>query len=304
LTIVLVDVIVHGKRTEEPMQVFLNGRYIDHAAAAVSIDDRGFLFADGVYEVMRLYDGRPFLAEPHMRRLATGLAALRIADPGIDLEAVAARLIEKNGVSGDGTIYIQITRGAAPRKHAFPPPEVRPTVYVIVKPFTLYPDEYMRDGVSAVTVSDTRWSRCDIKSVSLLPNVLANQHAQEAGAFEALFVRDGIVLEGSHSNLFAVLDGTLITYPSSNYILTGITRNLVLELAAELGIRVAEAPLPWERLFDVSELFLSGTTTEIMPVTRVDGRAIGAGRCGNITERLQRAFQERVQAEQHAAVGA
>jgi D-alanine transaminase len=286
------------------MQVYLNGRYVDHGAAAVSIDDRGFLFADGIYEVIRLYDGRPFLAEQHMRRLRTGLAALRIREPDVDLESIAARLVETNGITGDGTIYMQITRGVAPRKHAFPPADVRPTVYVIAKPFTEYPDEYFRDGVSAVTVPDTRWCRCDIKSVSLLPNVLANQQAYEAGAFEALFVRDGIVLEGSHSNLFAVLDGTLITYPSSNYILTGITRNLVLELAAELNIETAQAPLPWERLFDTGELFLSGTTTEIMPVTRVDGRAIGNGRRGGVTERLQRAFQERVQAEQHAAVTA
>jgi D-alanine transaminase len=286
------------------MQVFLNGRYLDHSAAAVSIDDRGFLFADGIYEVTRLYDGRPFLPEQHMRRLRAGLAALRIAEPDVDLESVAARLIDANGVAGDGTIYMQITRGAAPRKHAFPPADVLPTVYVVAKPFTRYGDELFRDGVPAVTVPDTRWSRCDIKSISLLPNVLANQHAHEAGAFEALFVRDGIVLEGSHSNLFAVLDGTLITYPPSNYILTGITRNLVLELAAELGIQAAQVVLPWDRLFDVSELFLSGTTTEIMPVTRVDGRAIGNGRRGVVTERLQRAFRARVQAEQHAGVGA
>jgi D-alanine transaminase len=286
------------------MQVFLNGRYVDHGAAAVSIDDRGFLFADGIYEVIRLYDGRPFLVEQHMRRLRAGLAALRIAEPDVDLESIAARLIEANGITGDGTIYIQITRGVAPRKHAFPPADVRPTVFVVAKPFTDYADEYFRDGVPAVTVPDTRWSRCDIKSVALLPNVLANQHAHEADAFEALFVRDGIVLEGSHSNLFAVLDGTLITYPSSNYILTGITRNLVLEIATELRIEVAEAPLTWERLFHTSELFLSGTTTEIMPVTRVDGRAIGNGRPGNVTEQLQRAFRARVQAEQHAAVTA
>jgi D-alanine transaminase len=286
------------------MLVFLNGRYIDHSEAAVSIDDRGFLFADGIYEVIRLYEGRPFLAEQHMRRLRGGLAALRIADPGIDLEDVAARLIEGNGIAGDGTIYLQITRGAAPRKHAFPPADVRPTVYVIAKPFTQYSDEFFTDGVAAVTVPDTRWSRCDVKSISLLPNVLANQYAHDADAFEALFVRDGIVLEGSHSNLFAVLDDTLITYPSSNYILTGITRNLVLELAAELDIPAAEAPLPWERLFDVSELFLSGTTTEIMPVTRVDGRPIATGRLGAVTERLQRAFRARVQAEQHAGITA
>jgi D-alanine transaminase len=285
------------------MQVYLNGHYIDAAAAAVPVDDRGFLFADGIYEVIRLYGGRPFLLDQHVRRLRAGLAALRITDPAIPLAEVAARLIEANDVS-DGTIYLQITRGVAPRKHAFPPADVRPTVYVIAKPFAQYVDEIFRDGVAAITVPDTRWSRCDVKSISLLPNVLANQLAHEADAFEALFVRDGIVLEGSHSNLFAMLDDTLITYPSSNYILTGMTRNLVLELAAELDIPAAEAPLPWERLFDVSELFLSGTTTEIMPVTRVDGRAIGNGRRGTVTARLQRAFRERVDSSMAVTVSA
>ena len=234
------------------MQVFLNGSYVDHSEAAVPVDDRGFVFADGIYEVIRVYDGRQFLAEPHMRRLRAGLAALRIAEPDVDLEEIADRLIDVNGVTGHGTVYIQITRGVAPRKHAFPPADVRPTVYMLAKPFAQHADAVFRDGVSAITVPDTRWSRCDIKSIALLPNVLANQQAHEAGAFEALFVRDGIVIEGSHSNLFAVLDGTLITYPSCNYILSGITRTLVLELAAELNIPAAEAPLPWgpsERCF-------------------------------------------------------
>jgi D-alanine transaminase len=293
-----------GQLGEEQMQAFLNGSYLDHTEAAVPVDDRGFLFADGIYEVIRVYDGRPFLAAEHMRRMRAGLAALRIAEPDVDVEDVAQRLIDVNGVSGDGTIYIQITRGVAPRKHAFPPADVRPTVYVLVKPFTQHADAVFRDGVHAITVPDTRWSRCDVKSIALLPNVLANQQAHEAGAFEALFVRDGVVIEGSHSNLFAVLDGVLITYPASNYILAGITRALVLELAAELGIAATEAPLPWERLNDVSELFLSGTTTEIMPITRVDGRAVGPGGRGPITEQLQRAFRARVDALMRTAVNA
>jgi D-alanine transaminase len=284
------------------MHAYLNGRILDHSEATVPVDDRGFLFADGIYEVIRVYDGAPFLAEPHMRRLRAGLAALRIAEPDVDIEAIAAQLIDANGVSGDGTIYIQVTRGVAPRKHAFPAPAVRPTVYMLAKPFTQYGEEYFRDGVAAITVPDTRWSRCDIKSIALLPNVLANQLAHDADAFEALFVRDGMVLEGSHSNLFAVLDGTLITYPSCNYILTGITRNLVIDIAAEIGIPAAEAPLPWERLFDVSELFLSGTTTEIMPVVRVDGRPVGSGRRGPMAEQLQRAFRQRVE-QLRTAVG-
>jgi D-alanine transaminase len=241
---------------------------------------------------VRIYNGRLFHFDAHMQRLRSGLAALRIDAAAADgLGDVAARLIADNAVTGDGTLYIQVTRGVAPRKHAFPAGGVKPSVYSFAKPFNNYPAAHFEEGVAAITVPDTRWSRCDIKSIALLPNVLANQQAHEAGAFEALFVKDGIVIEGSHSNLFAVLDGTLITYPSSNYILTGITRNLVLQLARELGIPAVEAPLYWEQLGTVEEMFLSGTTTEITPLATVDGRTIGNGRCGPITARLQEAFR-------------
>jgi len=277
------------------MQVYLNGSYIDHTQASVPVDDRGFLFADGVYEVIRVYGGRLFLAEPHMQRLRAGLAALRIdAAVATDLLGVAERLIRDNGVTGDGTVYIQVTRGVAPRRHAFPDPAVPPTVYAFAKPFNQYPRDYFDRGVAAVAVPDTRWTRCDIKSIALLPNVLANQQAHDAGAFEALFVKDGILIEGSHSNLFGVLDDTLVTYPSCNYILSGITRSLVLELARELGIPAAERPIPWDRIDDVQELFLSGTTTEVMPVIRVDAHTIGNGTRGPITARLQEAYRARV----------
>ena len=276
--------------------VYLNCEFLPHARARVPVDDRGFLFADGVYEVVRVYEGRPFLMDAHLQRLRRGLAALRIDDPGVDgLADIAERLLDENGLrSGDATIYIQVTRGAAPRAHAFPPAGTPPTVYVAAKPFKPHPPEYYGDGVAAITVPDTRWSRCDIKSVSLLANVLANQAAKDAGAFEALFVRDGIVLEGSHSNLFAVYDGSLLTYPACNYILAGITRRRVIDLAEQLDIGVVEAPVPLERLFAAAELFLSGTTTEILPVTRVDGRDIGNGRPGPITQRVQRAFRESI----------
>ncbi len=278
------------------MLVYLNGEFIPHTEARIPVDDRAFLFADGVYEVVRVYEGRPFLMDAHLQRLRQGLAALRIDDPGTgEFTGIAERLLDQNGLrTGDATVYIQVTRGAAPRAHAFPPAGTPPTVYVAAKPFERHPPEYFRDGVAAVTVPDTRWSRCDIKSVSLLPNVLANQAAKDAGAFEALFVRDGIVLEGSLSNLFAVYDGTLVTYPACNYILAGITRGRVLGLAEELRIPVAEAPIPLDRLFAAAELFLSGTTAEILPVTRVDGRDIRDGRPGPITQRLQRAFRESI----------
>jgi len=276
--------------------VYLNGQYLPLEEARVPVEDRGFLFADGLYEVIRVYNGRIFALEPHLRRLADGLRALRIGFTGLDeLGPIAERLLDENGLrSGDATIYIQVTRGAAPRAHAFPSPDVPPTVYVAARPFTPYPAAYYENGVKAITVPDTRWTRCDIKTVALIANVLANQQAKEAGAFEALFVRDGVVIEGSHSNLFAVFGDTLVTYPASNYILAGITRSIVLDIAAELGIPVRQGPILADQLFAAGELFLSGTTTEVMPVVQVDGRPIADGRPGPVTQRIQRAFRERI----------
>jgi D-alanine transaminase len=276
--------------------VYLNGSYVDEEQALVPVSDRGFLFADGVYEVARVYGGRVFLMAEHLVRLSDGLAALDIADPGVaSLGEVGERLLDENDLRGGAaTIYIQITRGAAPRRHAFPDPPVPATVYVAARPFTTYPAAFFEDGVAAITVPDTRWSRCDIKSIALLPNVLANQQAHAANAFEALFVRDGAVLEGSHSNLFGVYDGTLVTYPACNYILPGITRELILGLAYELGIPVRLGAIVSERLGEAGELFLSGTTTEIMPVVRVDGRGVGEGRPGPVTRQLQKAFADRI----------
>lgn len=277
------------------MIVYLNGEYVPHAGARVSVDDRGFLFGDGVYEVVRVYAGRSFLMEDHLRRLAAGLSALRIElqDPA-GLGAAAERLLDENGLrAGESVVYIQVTRGSAPRMHAFPGPEVPPTVYVAARPFREHPASYYEDGVSAITLPDNRWARCDIKSIALLPNVLANQQAKEAGAFEALLVRDGIVLEGSHSNVFAVADGVLVTYPASNYILPGITRRVVLKLAAEQSVPAREGLIPLEGLFEVDELFLAGTTTEVMPVVLVDGRPIGGGRPGPVTTELLRLYRAR-----------
>ncbi len=277
------------------MKVFLNGSFVDSESAMISVNDRGFFFADGVYEVIRVYDGEPFLMDAHMRRLHSGLCALRIRTDVVDGMADIARtlLADNDLTTGDSTIYMQVTRGAAPRKHAFPESGVDPTVYVAAKRFTLYPSSYFTDGVGAVTVPDTRWARCDIKSISLLPNVLANQVAHDHGGFEALFVKDGVVIEGSHSNLFGVLDGTLITYPSCNYILSGISREVVLQLARELDIPTREGAIPFDRVYQAEELFLSGTTTEVMPVTTLDGRKIGDGSPGPITRRLIKAFTER-----------
>ena len=276
------------------MLVYLNGEYIDHASARVSVDDRGFLFADGVYEVARVYDGRIFMMQPHMDRMRHGLGELHIRDHMIDeLPQIAERLLDENELRrGDATIYIQITRGAAPRAHAFPAAETPPTVYVVAKPFKQHPATYFEDGVATITVPDTRWSRCDIKSIALLPNVLANQQAKEAGAFEALFIRDGALIEGSHSNLFGVSGGELITYNMCGYILGGITRALIMERAPTLGLRVHEEAIMMNQLDRVEELFLSGTTTEIMPIVKVDDRVIGTGQPGPVTRQLQQAYKQ------------
>lgn len=278
------------------MLVYLNGELIPKAEARVSVDDRGFLFADGVYEVARVYDGRTFLLEPHLARMADGLRALEIRFDGLpELAGITERLLDENDLRvGDAMVYIQVTRGAAPRAHRFPAPDTRPTVFAAAKPFKAHPPAAYEEGAAAVTVPDTRWSRCDIKSVSLLPNVLANEQAHRAGAFEAIFVRDGIVLEGSHSNLMAVYGGEIVTYPATNYILPGITRQEVLRLAADLGIPAREGAIPVDRIYDADELFLTGTTTEVMPITRLDGRLVGDGRAGGVARRLQRAYRDLV----------
>ncbi len=274
------------------MLVYLDGEFVPEADATVSVNDRGFLFGDGVYEVVRVYGGQLYLWQPHMQRMQRGLQGLRIDfDDFGALHSAAERLLDENEVDTDGTIYIQVTRGVAPRRHAFPPAGTPPTVYVRAQPISPHPEAMFLDGVDAITVSDNRWGRCDIKSTSLLPNVLANQAAHADGAFEALYVRDGIVLEGSHSNLWAVHRGRLITYPASNYILAGISRARVFEIAHELGIPATESLIHYESLYDLDELFLSGTTTEIMPVVRVDGREIVDGEPGPVTRKVQDAFK-------------
>jgi len=272
--------------------VYLDGEFVPEAEATVSVNDRGFLFGDGVYEVVRVYNGELYLWEPHMDRLRRGLRELRIDYTDIAaLLRAAERLIAENGIDDDGTLYLQVTRGAAPRKHAFPPAGTPPTVYAVARPLTPHPEAMFLDGVDAITVPDNRWARCDIKSIALLPNVMANQQAHAADAFEALFVRDGIVIEGSHSNLWGVHRGRLITYPAGNYILSGISRGRVFEIADELGIEAAEDIIRYDELYDIDELFLSGTTTEIMPIVRVDGREIVDGEPGPVTRRVQDAFR-------------
>ena len=271
---------------------YVNGRYLPQRNATVSIDVRGFQFADGVYEVTPAYRGRLFRFDRHLARMARGLAELRMGYDVADLPGIHSRLLEENGLEGEeiATVYVQVTRGVAPRSHAFPAGDTEPTVYAFAAPFRRPPRERWDEGFGAVTVPDRRWARVDIKSIALLPNVLAQQAAAEAGAADAIFVRDGVALEGAHNNLFFVFGGTLVTHPASHQILHGITREYILELAGRMGIPVEERAVQIEEMEAADELFFTGSTTEVRPCVEVDGRPVSDGRPGPVTRRLYDAF--------------
>ena len=276
--------------------VYLNGQYLPNTEARVSVDDRGFLFADGVYEVSPAYQGRLFRFDKHLERITRGLSELRIAFNPSGLAGVHERLLGDNELDDREVayVYVQVTRGVAPRGHAFPDPAVNPTVYAFAREFKRPARAQWEDGFAAITVPDRRWARVDVKTIGLLPNVLAQQAAVEAGASDALLVKDGIAIEGAHSNFFAVIGGTLVTHPTSNAILPGITRAYVLELARELEVPVEERAIQIEELWTADEAFFTGTTTEVRPTVKVDGRAIGKGRPGPVTRLLFEAFLDGV----------
>ena len=274
------------------MVVWFNGEYVAKEKVTISPDDRGFLFGDGVYEVIRSYHGRLFKFAEHLQRLATGLKELRVE--GVDLpaiEAAAVRLIAENDLGNkEAMVYIQVTRGAAPRTHEFPPAGTEPTIYVEARPL-LAPENERRNGVAAILVSDQRWSRCDIKSINLLPNILAQQRAREAGAYEAIFTRDGLLQEGSHSSILFVKDGVLVAPPLTNRILPSVTRKVVMELAAEVSIKAELRPCRESELFDFDEILMVGTASEAIPITSVNGKNIRGGYVGPVARKLQKAFE-------------
>jgi D-alanine transaminase len=250
------------------------------------------MFGDGIYEVIRSYSGRLFKASDHLARLHHSLAAVRIRlpEPG-RLLTIAEDLLRRNGLAHvDAIVYIQVTRGAAARQLVFPERAV-PTLYLEAVALARPADER---GVSVITVTDTRWQRCDIKAIGLLPNVLARQAATEAGADEAVFVRHGLVTEGTHTSVFAARGGAVLTHPAGPAILPGITRSVVLELCSALRIPVSETPVPAADLPGLDEVFLACTTGEVMSVVRVDSRPVGAGTPGPLTRRLQAAFRDYV----------
>jgi D-alanine transaminase len=276
--------------------VYVNGRFLPRAEARVSVEDRGFVFGDGVYEVLRVINGRLFATRFHNQRLERSLDGVRIKLKGEDSPArfveIGKQLLKENNLlEGQATLYMQVTRGATTRAHNFPPPDITPTVYISVARFKPYTD-LAETGAPAITHPDLRWERCDLKTLNLLPNVLASQTANERGAFEAMLIRDGVVTEGTKTNFFGVVNGSLRTHPSDNHILPGITRTVLRDLARDLSIELDETPIKETEIPKLSELFLTGTTTDVMPVVKLDDKPVGKGKPGELTRRLQRVLAE------------
>lgn len=279
--------------------VYLNGEWVPKERAFISVDDRGFLFADGIYEVTPAYSGAFFRIERHLARMRKGLAALRIDFDPAQMADVHTRLLAANGLEDApiAIVYVQVTRGVAPRSHVFPTTPVEPTVYAFAKEFKRPARDVWEQGFQATSVPDRRWARADLKTVGLLPNLLALQDAMEDGSTDALLVKDGVAIEGAHSNFFAVLDGVVTTHPATNQILHGITREYVLELARGLGLPAEERPIQVEELASADEAFFTGTTTEVRPVVRIDRRLVGDGRVGPVARRLMDAYLAGVERE-------
>lgn len=272
---------------------YVNGRYVPHGDAAVHIEDRGYQFADGVYEVVTVLNGRMVDEAGHMARLERSLRELRIAMPtSAQIIAMIAReLVAKNGLK-DGLVYMQVTRGVAPRNHAFPK-NVAPALVMTTKRIKFVGQKKFTEGVPVISVPDIRWGRRDIKTTSLLPNCLAKQAAEEAGAYEAWLVEDGFVTEGSSSNAWIITkDNVLVTRAPAHEILNGITRQTILKLAAEEGIKFEERPFSMEEAYNAKEAFVSSATSFVTPVVSIDGKPVGNGGVGTLASKLLDAYRD------------
>lgn len=272
--------------------VYLNGQYLPRDQAKVDIEDRGFMFADAVYEVVLYYNGKCLAMQPHMDRLLRGLDAIGItpSDEVRELPGVSDELVKRND-HPHAKVYWQVTRGVAVREHD-PPADLRPTVLAIsypVKPVDVNAEPI---AVSAIVVEDLRWARCAIKSVMLLPNVLAKQQAKAAGAYEAVQHRDGVVTEGGSTNVFMVSEGALWTHPASDAILGGITRDIILKIARDRGMDVREQTFSVAQLRAADEIFCTGTTTHVAAITALDDQPVGDGAIGGVTRGLHKALME------------
>ncbi len=276
---------------------YFNGNYLPHENIHISPDDRGFLFADGVYEVIRWYEGFFYDMEGHMARLMRSMEGIRLTwDEAGSFPSVAQELIKRNNLhSLPVLVYLQVTRGVARRSHAFPSPDVPPTVYAFARSFR--PEkEVISSGINTILKEDTRWASCNIKSVSLLPNILSFQEARKAGAYESIFYRNDIITECAHSNIFFVINDVLTTHPESEKILSGITRKNVLHLAHEAGIPVSETALRVNQLDEITEAFVTNTSFEIAPVIAINDKIVGDSVPGPVTKLLRNKFDTSVAA--------
>lgn len=271
---------------------YLNGTFLPIEEAAIPVLDRGFLFGDGVYEVIPVYGRKPFRLQEHLQRLENSLAETRILNPlsRSEWHQLLTELINKNE-GADQSLYLQVTRGTAPRDHIFPD-NTPPTLFMMSNPLVGSPPEILESGISAITEVDTRWSRCNIKSINLLANVLHRQHALEQGAKESILIREGMITEGAASNLFVAKNGAITTPPKGQYLLPGVTRDLVLELAQQDKIDAREGMVDEIQLADADEIWVTSSTREIVPVTILNGSPVGNGKPGPITLRLHHLLQQ------------
>lgn len=277
--------------------IWINGEIVPMAEARIDVEDRGYQFADGVYEVVKLYGGKPFTLDPHLERLEKSAQGIDIALP-VDrsaLKSEIARLVSRAGVN-DGMVYVQLTRGVAARNHIYQPGQ-KPTLLFYARRCAdpQLPGE--GEGVRLLAQEDDRWKRCWIKSIALLPNILAKNKAARAGADEAVFIDGGIVTECSATNIFAIINNKLVTHPVGSKVLPGITRAVLLDCAAEMNITVEERGFFEEEALRASELFITSTTREISWVARWNERYIGQGRCGPMTLALHKALRKRIVSE-------
>ncbi len=272
--------------------VYLNGEWTPLAQARVPVLDRGFVFGDGVYEVIPVYAGTPLRLAEHLARLQRSLDALRINNPrsAADWTALLSELIGRHPWP-DQYLYLQVTRGVAKRDHAFPQ-NVAPTVFAMSSPLITPPRSEVEQGVAAVTATDYRWGRCDIKSIALLGNVLLRQAAIDRGAVETVLFRDGLLTEGAASNIFVVAEGCLLAPPKSHLMLPGITYDLVLELAAAAGLPHQVREISEQETLGASELWLTSSTKEVLAITTLNGRPVGDGRPGPVYRRMHALYQE------------
>lgn len=272
--------------------VYLNGKYLPPDEALISPFDRGFIFGDGIYEVIPVYGGRPFRVAQHWQRLENSLKAIDLKNP-LELpewNRLLERLIRDNG-GGELSIYLQVTRGVAPRDHAYPV-DTAPTVFAYAQPLKYPEQNLIQEGIAAITLPDIRWLRCDIKATALLANVLLRQQAVARGAAEAILVRDGFVTEGAASNIFVVSHGRLFTPPKGAFILPGVTREVVLELAAANGVPCKEEPISEAQFRSAEEVWMTSSTREILAITRINDKPVGPGRPGPLYRRLYALYQE------------